>query len=770
MLLDARPDRMDFRDREYRARLVSQPAQYPSNREMHRFFRQYADGEMILDQGSEGACTGYGLAAVVNYLNWIKWLKGHHDAGLDLAAENLPNRPACVSAWMLYSVAQLYDEWEGEDYSGSSCRGAMKGWHKHGVCSDALWATSTANAVPNAEWLRDAASNPLGAYYRVNAMSITDMQSAIYEVGAIYCSAKVHAGWNFDTMTATPETQNFDYADPDGGAARRMSLPVMPVSGDRTGGHAFCIVGYTDQGFIVQNSWGGAWAKSWGAAQTPIANAVGGFALMTYEDWVINGHDAWVAALAAPVRVSNLDQVTPARSRHSLLEKMSLTGAQRKLELGIDPDAPRPWSEQKAYEHSIVMGNNGKLVRRRVDMKDGPTELRTTIGGILEASAGRDVVIYAHGGLNSEEVAIKRAQVLGPWFEANNITPIFVIWRTGFIEAVANIGEDMLDQYRAEQERIERTGLVNIAAAARRKLNKSFDIAFEAIAEKVLGKAVWSQIKQNAEAACQVNSAEGITGGMRILANVIRDVQKKVDNPVRIHLLGHSAGAIILGHFAQDLARFSPIGSLGLLAPACTLSFANRMFKPLVETGSLPRDKFYVVNLSRSNERADRVGLYHKSLLYLVSRALESPRKSPLLGLDDSWILPSEVAEGEDTYPKIDKAVLDDPAAHARQIFDELQYFYALAGKKDASTISEVQKTKLRGVQDILQWRAFKARSEFPYRIVQAPQVKVREATNDDGFLPTAHGTVDNDLTVMNWAIFHIAGATPHPIKDLSGV
>ena len=44
-----------------------------------------------------------------------------------------------VSPRMLYDMARRYDEWPGEKYSGSSARGAMKGWHKHGVCSRAHW-------------------------------------------------------------------------------------------------------------------------------------------------------------------------------------------------------------------------------------------------------------------------------------------------------------------------------------------------------------------------------------------------------------------------------------------------------------------------------------------------------------------------------------------------------------------------------------------------------------------------------------------------------
>ena len=40
---------------------------------------------------------------------------------------------------MLYELARRYDEWPGENYAGSSARGAMKGWHKHGVCAETMW-------------------------------------------------------------------------------------------------------------------------------------------------------------------------------------------------------------------------------------------------------------------------------------------------------------------------------------------------------------------------------------------------------------------------------------------------------------------------------------------------------------------------------------------------------------------------------------------------------------------------------------------------------
>lgn len=37
---------------------------------------------------------------------------------------------------------------------------------------------------------------PLGAYYRIDSRSLTDMHLALRDVGVIYASAVCHGGWN----------------------------------------------------------------------------------------------------------------------------------------------------------------------------------------------------------------------------------------------------------------------------------------------------------------------------------------------------------------------------------------------------------------------------------------------------------------------------------------------------------------------------------------------------------------------------------------------
>ena len=68
--LDVRPDRLDLRDREYRPPLLSLPNAWPLRKDYKKLFKTYSNDDMVLDQGEEGACTGFGLAAVINYLLW----------------------------------------------------------------------------------------------------------------------------------------------------------------------------------------------------------------------------------------------------------------------------------------------------------------------------------------------------------------------------------------------------------------------------------------------------------------------------------------------------------------------------------------------------------------------------------------------------------------------------------------------------------------------------------------------------------------------------
>ncbi|HMN93851.1 MAG TPA: C1 family peptidase [Hydrogenophaga sp.] len=610
---DARPDRLDFRDLVYEPPLRSLPAVFPTAAHLSEAVPSYVASNLVLDQGREGACTGFGLAAVVNYLLWLRELEqpGQH-------------QPVRVSPHMFYELARRYDEWDGEDYEGSSCRGALKGFHKHGVCQEVYWPKSGAGARAETEWDVDALRRPLGVYYRIDKNSVVDMQAAIAQIGAIYVSAQVHNGWN-TVPHSTHAPTSHDEAE----------LPTIPERNrGELGGHAFALVGYNERGFIVQNSWG----ERWGAA---------GFAVMPYSDWVMYGTDAWALALGVPQRHDEASAARIAAQRWPQRSGRSVGYAGRP---GKSPDNPlddpwpidrefdhkpyQPWSTARAYEHTLVTGNNGHVV-----ITDFTAGVDGNVAAFVQAQVDRALVffktrpqahlmVYAHGGLNSETEAIDRIRVLAPYFEANGIYPFFLTWRTGPLETLVHILEDRLrEAFGVDDER---------ARGILQRLGEARDRGVEAIASKAF-KGLWGEMKQNARRG--ELKGRGSDQLARALASLAAR-QGQLGQPLQLHLVGHSAGAIVLGHLVDRLAAQAvQASSCSLYAPACTVDFANDKYLG-VGANVITPDRLHLHYLTDRQEKDDdlaQVGpitLYGKSLLYLVSRALEDVRKMPLLGME----------------------------------------------------------------------------------------------------------------------------------------
>src|SRR5689334_22591215 len=284
--LDARPDTLDFRDRMYEPTLIEVPTERP----LADYLKAHVP---ILDQGQEGACTGFGLATVIHYLLRTRRV--------------VPDRGE-VSPWMLYEMARRYDEWPGERYEGSSARGAMKGWHKHGVCSKAHWTKQDRHPDRYRVRFAEALCRPLGAYLRVNHKDVIAMHSAISEVGVLYATATVHDGWDRVGANGTIE---YD-----------------PEKSMLTGGHAFAIVAYDRDGLWIQNSWG----KDWGR---------GGFGHVNYDDWLAHGSDVWVARLGVPIEF---------RSHRTVSRGV-----------GVASGGSRSYMFSDLRPHIISLGNNGLL-------------------------------------------------------------------------------------------------------------------------------------------------------------------------------------------------------------------------------------------------------------------------------------------------------------------------------------------------------------------------------------------------------------------------
>jgi len=358
-ILNARTDVPDFRDYSYEPALINLKLELPPPDDLN-----------IRDQGTEGACTGFGLAAVVDRL-------------IVESRRGKPGEDISVSARMLYEMAQRHDEWSGEAYEGSSCRGAIKGWYNMGVCRESLYPyDKSSNTGYSVEAAKDARDNTIGAYYRLGTR-ISDYHAALNEVGAIYCSASVHKGWNRPDKT----TGHIKFNE------------------TNEGGHAFAIVGYDADGFWIQNSWGEKWGKN-------------GTALWAYEDWLINIQDAWVFRMGIPTpQIWHL----PARGgvNATAIEKTptptraEIAGHFIHIDDGLFHDNGRYWSNLD--------------------------DVKLTARLLAESDDYQHLLFYAHGGLNNPEASARRISAMKETFKENGIYPYHLMYDTGILEELKDV-------------------------------------------------------------------------------------------------------------------------------------------------------------------------------------------------------------------------------------------------------------------------------------------------------------------------------------------
>jgi hypothetical protein len=552
VVLNVTPDRLDLRDRPYLPAVALAP---PASLRL-------SPRPPPMDQGDTSACTGFALAAVVDHL--LTRSGRAKDSG--------------VSPWMLYSMARRYDEFPGvaED-AGSSLRGALKGWFKHGACSSALWKGLDMPRTRDAageDWWLDAVNRPLGAYYRVDTRSVTDMHVALNEVGTLYASALTHAGWfEVDAKSATIPLK-----------ARKAS----------DGGHAFAIVGYDRAGFLVRNSWGPDWGD-------------GGYGTLTYEDWLENAMDCWVAQLGV---------VTDEHRRVA-------AQATPKGEAGLSPD--RVLQNHQLAPYVIDMENNGELSRSG-SFRTSPEDVRALAHEYLDAArrqwkvpAGKpiDIAVYAHGGLTSEtEAAATFARWMPALYEARKF-PVFLMWESDLWSTIANVFAD--------------TARTAPAGGPLESLSRWWNERLEGLLAPA-GTALWDEMKENAAAI----SARATSGGRRFF-DALRASPVARTHPLRLHLVGHSAGSVALAFLVDRLAAQEwEFESATFLAPAITVERFTERVAPWLASGHVKRYRHY--QLSDAAELADPTTRpllgYGRSLLYLVSRAFEGHGEAPILGME----------------------------------------------------------------------------------------------------------------------------------------
>ena len=581
-------DWTDLRDQVYRPSLLPlQTRHSPEDRLLDTRPDPPTLRIRVRDQGEEGSCTGQALAALIDILRI-----GQMDMGETA-------QPA--SARMLFEMAKQ-QEWRRSPAGDEvfTLRAALKGFYHNGVCSDHDWPyvpgdTKGGLQVDRAKAVRHVT---LGAYYRLEPV-LNHYHTAIAEVGAIYAAAEIHSGWTRENVRKN--------------GGRILSEP----SG--SGGHAFVIVGYDDQGFLVLNSWGERWG---GFHPTSSVHPLPGIGHWRYQDWADSIRDAWVLRIAAPTPDAfDLTIGTQGlfagggRIGQSSTPRADLLGHYIHLDDGDHVETGNYPSTKADVEETFryLSGARG----------DGEAQGKCVADDTGHEAPYRHVLIWLTGGVESTKEAFAHAAKVKPRWTRRGIYPINVIWCTDFIE----------------QARVVLGHLFKLAEAQAGGAGEELDVLIERSVQGI-GRSFWRDVKR---AAKQATRSAGPCTHMIEQASALCETS----GTYRLHVVAEGAGAVLLGYFLERLAElptpaeqrlqasfFNAITTLSLVAPACTVRQFSDSYRSLVahlgaqETATpkenrRTRSKVALYLPTVALEKRMRVGVYGQSMLHLVANGFE---------------------------------------------------------------------------------------------------------------------------------------------------
>lgn len=113
-----------------------------------------------LDQGSEGACVGFGTTHMINCEPTRHWYRA-------------------VTAQKVYEDARKVDEWPGEDYEGTSVLAGLKVWQARGKIAAYRWANSVDDILA---FLSSKGAVVMGSYWK-SGMWEPDATGTIHVTG-----------------------------------------------------------------------------------------------------------------------------------------------------------------------------------------------------------------------------------------------------------------------------------------------------------------------------------------------------------------------------------------------------------------------------------------------------------------------------------------------------------------------------------------------------------------------------------------------------------
>ncbi len=469
-------DTTDIRDMMYSPALVSlEPELFPEQLLLDTDSPRIAVG----NQADTEYCTGFALAAIIDIQRATMLLnRAARSQQAGTSARSVHPEPwefQPVSARMLFEMGRLISaRCTGSGSHRYSIRSTLKGFYHNGVCLRKDWDDNDRVNYLTVERAKSAKQISLGAYYRLRHF-LSDYHGALAESGAILVSAMLHSGWQKPPLSVSS------------GIIKRA---------DETGAHAFVIIGYNQDGFLVLNSWGPDWYGPFSLdGQT---RTCPGIALWRYEDWADNVIDAWVLRLAVPTPLSFEHSVGSQGRRFGYLAGGSVSqrrnsgdeSPQGKDGLEVAP------SRKTVLGHYVHM-ERGKFVQNG-SYPDSRTSLKNTLNYLDRrysntlASVGKKppehIYLRIIGDSGSTKDAMHRVSSLKRRLRDRNIYPLTFIWSAELANAFAiSIGACMQEAIKQIPEPSdERDDLIELAVRA-------------------IGVPLWAQMDRDAECVAKAN-------------------------------------------------------------------------------------------------------------------------------------------------------------------------------------------------------------------------------------------------------------------------
>ena len=173
------------------------------------------------NQGSIGSCVG-------------------HSGRVVLGSSNMFKKEEPSPMW-IYKTAKKYDAWAGEDYSGTSIRGAASALINEGCCFESFWPyVSSESTSPKDGAKEDAMSKKIRSYHVIPKNQTAEIKKMLLDRPMWY-AFKVRSHFFSINYSGIVDTEKY-------------------LSSDPAGGHAVCLIGwkYIDDKLFweFQNSWG----------------------------------------------------------------------------------------------------------------------------------------------------------------------------------------------------------------------------------------------------------------------------------------------------------------------------------------------------------------------------------------------------------------------------------------------------------------------------------------------------------------------------------